>query len=432
MKRRVVITGLGVISPIGNGCTAFWQSLISGHSGIRAISRFDASGLPVRIAGEITDFALEDYSPAPIEYLTSNGTRLKFDLRTQYAIAAAELAVREAALTASQLAEACLYFGSGEGPNDLEWLAQLLSPYALSEGCDTARLLSEARDPSFALHDQLMEATIPASVIASRFGIEGEVTTCLTACAASAQAIGEGMRRIQTGECDVALVGGAHAMTAPLDVIGFASLSALSTRNEEPTRASRPFDLRRDGFVLSEGAGALVIEEREHARRRGARIRAELLGYGLSSDAYRITDMHPEARGPIAAINAALQDAGLDPEEIGYVNAHGTSTLENDRTETLALHRAFGKAAPHIPVSSTKSMTGHMVAAAGAVELIATVLALEAQLLPPTINLEEPDPECDLDYVPNRARHHEFRFAMSNSFGFGGQNVALIIGKDGS
>jgi 3-oxoacyl-[acyl-carrier-protein] synthase II len=216
-------------------------------------------------------------------------------------------------------------------------------------------------------------------------------------------------------------------MTAPLDVLGFSMLSALSSRNDEPTRASRPFDRNRDGFVLGEGAGSLVLEEWEHARRRGARIYGELVGYGSANDAYRVTDMHPEARGATRAITMALEDAGFEPREIGYVNAHGTSTIENDRAETLALKKAFGDAAPHVPVSSTKSMTGHAVAAAGAIELIASVLALRDQVLPPTINLETPDPDCDLDYVPNEARASHFDVALSNSFGFGGQNVSLVV-----
>jgi 3-oxoacyl-[acyl-carrier-protein] synthase II len=216
-------------------------------------------------------------------------------------------------------------------------------------------------------------------------------------------------------------------MTAPLDVLGFSMLSALSSRNDEPTRASRPFDRNRDGFVLGEGAGALVLEEWNHARQRGARIYAELVGYGSANDAYRVTDMHPEARGATRAITMALEDAGIEPREIGYVNAHGTSTIENDRAETLALKKALGDAAPQVPVSSTKSMTGHAVAAAGAIELIASVLALRDQVLPPTINLDTPDPDCDLDYVPNQARASEFDVAVSNSFGFGGQNVSLVV-----
>ena len=429
MRRRVVVTGIGVVSPVGNGCGRFWRALVCGRSGVRVISRFDASTLPVRIAAEVRDFDLGRYSPVSARYITDCSQAIALDRRTQYALAAAEMAVREARLEPADLGEAHLYFGAGQGADRLDWLAQIIAPHSCPHGCDTGALLSATCDPAFALHDQLLEPTLPASLVAARFGIRGEVTTCLTACAASAQAIGEGARRIRDGECDVAVVGGAHAMTAPLDIIGFASLSALSTRNEQPERASRPFDRGRDGFVLREGAAVLVLEESAHARRRGARARAEIVGYGLANDAYRVTDMHPEARGPVAAMQAALDEAALAPTVIDYINAHGTSTVENDRAETLAVHRVFGDHARRLSISSTKSMTGHLVAAAGAVELVATVLAIETQTLPPTINLEEPDPECDLDYVPNRARRSPVRFAMSNSFGFGGQNVALVVGK---
>jgi 3-oxoacyl-[acyl-carrier-protein] synthase II len=432
MNRRVAITGLGVISPLGCHIESFWQNLVHGRSGVDRISRYDPSGLPVHIAAEVRDFNLKEHTDAHPLYLDGASiTADKLDRRTQYALAATAQAVRDAQLDgagAGMWADADLYFGTGEGDNDLNLLAKLFMPHSsLADGCDTAALLSESLARDFAVHDQLMEVTVPASLIAAHLGIQGEVTACLTACAASAQAIGEAMRRIQSGECALALAGGAHAMTSPLDVLGFAMLSALSTRNDEPARASRPFDRARNGFVLGEGAGVLVLEDFDAARQRGARIHAELIGYGTTSDAYRVTDMHVEARGATAAIIAALESASLTPAEIGYVNAHGTSTLENDRAETLALHRALGDEAPRIPVSSTKSMTGHAVAAAGALELIATVLALRAQILPPTINLEIPDPECDLDYVPNRARAHEFSVALSNSFGFGGQNVALIV-----
>ena len=428
MKRRVAITGAGVVSPVGIGLPGFWQGLQSGHSGVRAITRYDASGLPVRIAGEVSGFSLGDYTDAPAEYASSCGCRVRLDLRTQYALAAAEMAIRDAGLHQSpDWIDAGLYFGAGEGDNDLPLLWRMLLPSFSPEGCDLPRLLRDRQANGFGLRDQLMEPTAPASLIAARYGIGGEVTTCLTACAASAQAAGEAARRIQDGECDLALTGGAHAMTAPLDVLGFAMLSALSCRNDAPAEASRPFDRTRDGFVLGEGAGVLVFEEWTRARRRGAHVYAELIGYGTANDAYRVTDMHPEARGARRAIENALNDAAVDPAEIGYVNAHGTSTVENDRAETRALHAALGDAARAIPISSTKSMTGHAIAAAGALELIAVLLALGEQVLPPTINLTTPDPECDLDYVPNRARSHAFRTALSNSFGFGGQNVALVV-----
>ena len=430
MRRRVVVTGLGVVSPVGTGLERFWDSLVNGRSGVARITRFDPSGLAVAIAAEVRGFRLRDYSDANEEYVSADGIRVPLDARTGYALAAADMSIRSAGLDGSAAwTDASMYLGVGEGDNDLALLSEMLTPCATPDGCDTAKLLSRPAR-AFAVRDQLMEPTIPASLIAARYGIRGEVTTCLTACAASAQAIGEAARRIQTGECDLALTGGAHAMTAPLDVIGFAMLSALSSRNDAPARASRPFDRHRDGFVLGEGAGMLVLEDADHARRRGAHVFGEIAGYGSANDAYRVTDMHPDARGATGAIAAALHDAGVAPSEIGYVNAHGTSTIENDRAETLALHRALGDAARTIPVSSTKSMTGHAVAAAGAIEIIATILALRDQLLPPTINLETPDPDCDLDYVPNRARAHVFDTALSNSFGFGGQNVALVVRRE--
>ena len=429
MKKRVAITGVGVVSSVGIGANAFWEGLTNGRSGVDVIRRYDASALPVRISAEVRGFALEDYVDTLPSYTAHDGCRAALDLRTQYALAAAEMCVRDAGLFGSpEWIDGSLYFGAGEGDNDIAMLSRLLMPYASAQpGCDTAGLLSNGRAQDFALRDQLMEPTAPASLIASRHGIGGEVTTCLTACAASAQAIGEALRRIQEGEAVLALTGGAHAMTAPLDVLGFSMLSALSARNDDPKRASRPFDRNRDGFVLGEGAGALVLEEWEHAWRRGAQIYGELIGYGSANDAYRVTDMHPEARGASRAIMLALDDAEIEPREVGYVNAHGTSTLENDRAETLALHKALGDAAPSVPVSSTKSMTGHAVAAAGAIELIASVLALRDQVLPPTINFETRDPDCDLDYVPNRARAKRFDVAVSNSFGFGGQNVTLVV-----
>jgi 3-oxoacyl-[acyl-carrier-protein] synthase II len=429
MKRRVAVTGLGIVSPLGIGVEAFWAALAAGKSGIAPISRYDASGLPVRIAGEVRNFALSDYTDMPEQYAIGGADPVRLDLRTQYAVAAAEMCVRDAGLHgAEDWRDAHLYFGAGEGDNDVRLLARILAPWSAQDsGCDTAALMSHAETGPFGLRDQLMEPTTPASLLAMRYGIGGEVTTCLTACAASAQAIGEAMRRIQAEECDLALTGGAHAMTSPLDVLGFAMLSALSSRNDHPARASRPFDLHRDGFVLGEGAAVIVLEEWDRARARGARIYGELVGYGAANDAYRVTDMHPDARGATRAMSNALQDAGVEPADIGYVNAHGTSTIENDRAETAALHRALGDAARSIPVSSTKSMTGHAVAAAGAMELIVTLMALRDQTLPPTINLETPDPDCDLDYVPNRARSHSFTAALSNSFGFGGQNVALVV-----
>jgi 3-oxoacyl-[acyl-carrier-protein] synthase II len=432
VSRRVAITGAGVISPLGCSLRTFWSALTAGRSGVGPITRYNTTGLHVGIAAEVSGFALHEYSNAPATFMTGDGRRVPLDRRTQYAMAASDMALRDAGLLgAPDWADGTLYFGTGEGDNDLALLWRLVRPWASSaNGCDVPRLLADGDTDGFAIHDQLMEPTVPASILAARHGIGGEVTTCLTACAASAQAIGEAMRRVQTGVCDLALAGGAHAMTAPLDLLGFAMLSALSSRNDEPATASRPFDRTRDGFVLGEGAGAIVLEEWRHACRRGAPIYAELIGYGSTNDAYRVTDMHPEARGAVRAISDALEDAAIAPRDVGYVNAHGTSTVENDRAETVALHRALGDDARAIPVSSTKSMTGHAVAAAGVMELIAVAMALRDQVLPPTINLRHADPACDLDYVPNHARRHAFRTALSNSFGFGGQNVSLLLRRD--
>ncbi|GAC1446443.1 MAG: beta-ketoacyl-[acyl-carrier-protein] synthase family protein [Pyrinomonadaceae bacterium] len=433
-KRRIAVTGLGVVSPLGCTLEKYWRNLASGVSGVGRISHFDASTFPVQIAAEVRDFDLSEYTDAQAFFM-HDSARVALDRRTQFALAATDMAVRDAGLEkidASVWTDASIYFGAGEGDNEMELLAGLLMPHCTAaNGCDEAAMLTTHLQTGscveFALHDQLMEATLPASLIAARYGIQGEVTTCLTACAASAQAIGESLRRIQMNECDLAIAGGAHAMTAPFDVLGFAQLSALSaTRNDEPTRASRPFDLHRNGFVLGEGAATLILEEWNAAHKRGAKIYAELIGYGTTSDAYRLTDMHPAARGATLAMNAAFEDAGIAPHDIGYINAHGTSTIENDRMETRAIHQMFGESANKVAISSTKSMTGHAVCAAGALEMIATILALREQVAPPTINQETPDAECDLDYVPNTSRAVEMNYALSNSFGFGGQNVALI------
>ena len=428
MKKRVAVTGMGVVSPLGCSVEKFWDALSNGVSGVKTISQYNAGGLPVRIVAEVRDCFANGKNSKFYEF--NETLSMPFDRRTNFALAAAEQALKQAQINEEFLTDANLYLGAGEGQNSVELLSKLLAPYLSDDNsCDEASLFSSAQAAEFALHDQLMEATIPASLIAARYGICGEVMTSLTACAASAQAIGEATRRIQTGECEIALAGGTHTMTAPLDVLGFAMLSALSKNTSAPEKVSRPFDRNRDGFVLGEGAGMLVLEDYEAAKNRNAKIYAEIIGYGASSDAYRVTDMHPEARGAVAAIESALNDAEIEPKQVGYVNAHGTSTIENDRAETKALHKVFGEFAPRIPVSSIKSMTGHAVAAAGVIEMIATIMALREQILPPTINLETPDPECDLDYVPNHARAHNFDVALSNSFGFGGQNVALLVRK---
>jgi 3-oxoacyl-[acyl-carrier-protein] synthase II len=268
-----------------------------------------------------------------------------------------------------------------------------------------------------------------AAHLAAHFGLEGPNFNCLTACAASSQAVGEAVELIRYGDAELMLAGGSHSMIHPFGMTGFNLLTALSTRNDAPQKASRPFDLQRDGFVLGEGAGMLILEELEHARKRGARVYAELTGYGSTADAFRVTDSHPDGRGAIACIQGALKDSGLSPADVGYINAHGTSTKVNDLVETLAIKKVFGDGAYQVPVSSTKSMMGHLIAAAGAVELITCVEALRRAVLPPTINYETPDPECDLDYIPNQPREKRVRHALSNSFGFGGQNISLIVSR---
>jgi len=318
-------------------------------------------------------------------------------------------------------------FCSGEGQQDFDRFTEMMVAALEDGGLNLAKFTRKGLEILHPIAELEQEPNMPASHLAALFDAQGPNINCLTACAASSQAIGEATDIIRRGEADVMLSGGTHTMIHPFGVTGFSLLTALSTRNEEPTRASRPFDRLRDGFVLGEGAGFVVLEELERAKRRGAKIYGEILGYGSTADAFRITDTHPEGRGAISCIRMALRDAGLD--RVDYINAHGTSTTVNDKVETLAIKQVFGEEAYRIPVSSTKSMMGHLIAAAGATELILCLLAIRDQVLPPTINYEVPDPECDLDYVPNTAREARCEVALSNSFGFGGQNISLIVGR---
>jgi 3-oxoacyl-[acyl-carrier-protein] synthase II len=319
-----------------------------------------------------------------------------------------------------------VYLGSGEGHQDFDRFTQMVIAGLTDEGFDIARFTKAGLELLNPIVELEQEPNMPAGHLAGLFNAQGPNANCLTACAASSQAVGEATEMIRRGDVDVMLSGGTHSMIHPFGVTGFNLLTALSTSNDAPEKASRPFDRKRDGFVLGEGAAMVVLEELEHARKRGAPVFGEITGYGSTADAFRITDTHPEGRGATACMKLALADAGLNPSEIGYINAHGTSTSVNDKVETLAIKQAFGEAAPRVPFSSTKSMMGHLIAAAGATELIICLLALRDQVLPPTINYEYPDPECDLDYVPNQARESRFSHAMSNSFGFGGQNITLI------
>lgn len=408
VDRRVVVTGIGVLSPIGSGRERFWQALCSGTSGARPIETFPTEGLPVRFAATVQDFS-------PLDYMDRKEAR-RNDRFTQFALAASIQAVQDAGLTLHDgLAERTgVLIGSGIGG-----LATLEAQHRI--------LLERGADRVSPYLVPMMIPDMAAGQVSIALGAKGHNATTVTACASGTHSIGDAFRIIQRGDADVMLAGGSEAAVTPLAIAAFAAARALSLRNDAPERASRPFDACRDGFVMGEGAGVVVLEALEHARQRGARIYAELVGYGTSADAYHVTAPAPDGAGAIRAMQAALRDAGLEPAAVDYVNAHGTSTPANDAVETAAIRQVFGERAWKIPVSSTKSMIGHLLGAAGAVETVATVLALWHQVLPPTINYEVPDPACDLDYVPNRARPARVRVAMKNSFGFGGHNAVLIF-----
>jgi 3-oxoacyl-[acyl-carrier-protein] synthase II len=427
MRRRVVITGMGAITPLGHSALDLFQAQVEGQSGVSPITLFNARNFPTRFAAQVKDFDLGRYVTEPQRWADSGAN-------SRFAAAAAKQALADAGLLDDPEVDRTrfgVYLGCGEGIQDFHHLVSLVAQSYRPErrAVDTAAFarggLSEFH-PGREFEQELH--TTPAH-LASYFDLQGPNYNCLTACAASSQAVGEATELIRHGDADLMLAGGAHSMIHPFGLSGFNLLTALSTYNEDPAKASRPFDLRRDGFVLGEGAGMLILEELEHARRRGATIHAELTGYGSTADAFRITDSHPDGRGAIACIQGALRDSGLAPEDVGYINAHGTSTQVNDKVETVAIKKVFGEAAYRVPVSSSKSMIGHLIAAAGAVELITSVMALRRGVLPPTINYEVPDPECDLDYVPNVAREKQVRHVLSNSFGFGGQNISLIVSR---
>lgn len=414
MRRRVVVTGLGLVSPVGNDVQTSWDALVAGKSGIGPISRFDASALETRIAGEVKGFD-------PGQYLDRKEVR-RTDRFVQFSVAAATQAIADAKLEiVPELADRVgVIFGSGIG------------------GVTTLveNILSHDRDPRrvSAFVIPMMIIDMAAGEIAMKLHAKGPNMGTVSACASSAHAIGAAAETIRRDQADVMLAGGAEAGLIPVAIGAFNAMHALSRRNDAPQRASRPFDKDRDGFVFSEGGACLVLEELEFARARGARILAEVSGYGSTADAYHVTAPPEGAEGAVRAMRMALEDASLPADAIGYVNAHGTSTQANDGSETRALKSVFGPHAYSLAVSSTKSMTGHTLGAAGAVEAIVCVLAMRDGVLPPTINLEDPDPQCDLDYVPNVARQREVDHSLSNSMGFGGHNVALVLSKwkDGS
>jgi 3-oxoacyl-[acyl-carrier-protein] synthase II len=429
MRRRVVITGMGAIAPLGHSVDAMFTAQLEGRSGVGAISRFDACRFPTQFAAQVKDFDLGRFVSDPDRWKNSG-------VNSKFAAAAAQQALDHAGLSNLDAARVDrarfgVYCGSGEGVQDFHTLMSLIArSYVADERrvdfAAFSRMGLAEFNPGTEAEQELH--TTPGH-LAAHFGLLGPNYNCLTACAASSQAVGEATEMIRHGDADLMLAGGSHSMIHPVGLTGFNLLTALSTHNADPQKASRPFDLNRDGFVLGEGAGMLVLEELDHAKKRGAVIHAELTGYGSTADAFRVTDSHPDGRGAIACIALALKDARLNPDTIGYINAHGTSTQVNDRVETVAIKHVFGEAAYQTPVSSSKSMLGHLIAAAGAVELITCVEALRRGVLPPTINYETPDPECDLDYVPNAARDKRASHALSNSFGFGGQNISLVVSR---
>ncbi len=424
MRRRVVVTGVGCVTPLGHTVEELWGNLREGKSGVGYTSIFDASNFPTRISAEVRDWDMTKFG--------GDRERWKhWGRHTKFAAGAATQAVNDSGISDSRLdpTRFGVYLGSGEGQQDFAHFTHTMTAALSGDQFDLAKF---SRIGLEILHPQAeleQEPNMPAGHLASLFNAQGPNLNCLTACAASSQAIGEATEIIRRGDADVMLSGGTHSMIHPFGVTGFNLLTALSTRNDEPTKASRPFDRDRDGFVLGEGAAMVLLEEYERAKARGARIYGELLGYGSTADAYRITDTHPEGRGAASCVRMALEDAQLGLNDIHYINAHGTSTDVNDKVESLAIKTVFGEQAFKIPVSSTKSMMGHLIAAAGATEMIICLMAIRDNVLPPTINYENPDPACDLDYVPNEARPAPCRHALSNSFGFGGQNIALIVGK---
>jgi 3-oxoacyl-[acyl-carrier-protein] synthase II len=427
MRKRVVITGMGAITPLGHNVRSMMDAQLEGRSGVGPISRYNARRFPTTFAAEVKDFDLR-------KFVADAGRWEASGVNSKFAAAAAQEALAHAGLLEEGAVDRTrfgVYLGSGEGVQDfhnmISMIAQAYRPD--KRAVDFAAFCQSALRAFDARQEAEQELHTTAAHLAAHFGLEGPNFNCLTACAASSQAVGEATELIRHGDADLMLAGGAHSMIHPFGMTGFNLLTALSTNNGNPQKASRPFDLHRDGFVLGEGAGMLVLEELEHAKARRAEIFAEVTGYGSTADAYRVTDSHEEGRGAIACMREALKDAGLAVEEVGYINAHGTSTKVNDLVETLAIKRVFGECAYRVPVSSSKSMLGHLIAAAGAVELITCVEALRRGALPPTINYEAADPECDLDYVPNVARQARVRHALSNSFGFGGQNVSLLVSR---
>jgi 3-oxoacyl-[acyl-carrier-protein] synthase II len=408
VSRRVVVTGVGLVTPLGTGIDKTWNNIIAGVSGIDTITRFDVSNYSVTIAAEVKDFE-------PLDFFEAKKSK-HLDLFVQYGVAAAIMAVKDSGFTVTEANCERVGVITGCGMGGLPTIEKY-HQVMMERG---AKKITPFFIP-------MVIPNMPSGHISMEIGSKGPNLTLTTACAAGTHAVGEAFRHIKYGMSDVIISGGAEAVICPLGVGGFSAMKALSTRNDDPAAASRPFDKDRDGFVMSEGSGMLILEELEHARARGARIYAEVVGYGLSSDAYHIAAPPENGEGGARAMKMALADAGMVQEDIDYINAHGTSTPLNDRCETLAIKSVFGEHAYKLAVSSTKSMTGHMLGAAGGIESVFTALALHYQIAPPTINHSEPSEECDLDYVPNVARKMDIRAAISNSFGFGGTNAVIAM-----
>src|SRR5216684_3476666 len=406
--RRVVVTGIGLVSSLGIGTDANWQALKAGCSGISTITKFDASQFATRIAGEVKGFD-------PLAFIEKKDVK-KMDIFIQYAIAASQFAMDDAKLAITPEL----------GPRVGVFIASGIGGFTTIEREHKALLDGGPRKISpFFIPSAIIN--LASGQVSIRFGAKGPNSATCTACSASAHAIGDSYEIIRRGAADVMIAGGSEAAITPMGIGGFGALRALSTRNDAPHRASRPFDKDRDGFIVGEGAGVLILEELEGARARGARIYAELVGYGMSSDAFHITAPSDDGDGPFRVMGAALESAGVTPAQVDYINAHGTSTPHGDKVETIAIKRCFGDHAKNVAVSSTKSMTGHLLGAAGGLEAGITVLAVHHQIVPPTINLDHPDADCDLDYVPNKKRELPIQYALSNSFGFGGTNAALLF-----
>jgi len=409
-RRRVVVTGIGLVTPLGIGVKESWEGLIEGRSGIGPITLFDATDFPTKIAGEVKGFE-------PSDFIEQKEIK-KMDRFIQFALAASSMAMEDSALkiTDENADRVGVIVGAGMGGLPaIEHYHKVL----LEKG---PRRITPFFIPMLIIN-------LASGQISIRFGAKGPNSAAVTACASGSHSIGDAFRLIQMGYADAMIAGGTEAVITPLAIGGFNAMKALSTRNDEPQRASRPFDSERDGFVMGEGSGVLVLEELNSAQQRGAKIYAEIIGYGMTSDAYHITSPSPDGDGAARCMDRALKDAGIRPEDVQYINAHGTSTKQGDELETSAIKRVFGEHARRLAISSTKSMTGHLLGASGGVEAIITMLAMKNSIVPPTINLENPDPECDLDYVPNKARHMDINCAISNSFGFGGTNACLVFRK---